>query len=243
MTQPTHLTSNQSQTNWPMIRRAKNFILDEKNTTFKIVKLLSSIILFPLALFLDLAYKGGKICWTGFSEYVKQSLAKKRGPPKKSLAQKINTIWTNYKRTIVITTAAVIFSSFFVFLYYNRPLIPDENIARKYENLLVKINRLNIARKKCVNNIQDSFSQKISGLTNLYNKVKGYQKNMPLVDETNTPNQIPTVEDIDQEYQELGNNRIWAIDDCNKKFFQEIAEILWPITNQTYFQGLFASVL
>ena len=240
MTTAIDTPSNQTQTNWPVIVRAKTFILDEKNTTFKIIKLLSSIIIFPLALVLDLTYKTAKFCWGRFSLYVKASLAKKKEPGKKSLTQKIKSLWTNHKRKILLTASGSIALPALVFLYHNRPLVPHANLAKEYEDKLVKIAKVYEARKTCIRDIQEIFIPERTKMLDLYKEVDKNQRASPLVDENNPFKKFTSFEDLEQADEELSNKRNWAIDECNKKFFQEIDAPLWSIKNkETYFQNRF----
>ena len=240
MTQSINSSTNQNQTNWPMLLRAKNFISEEKNTTLKIIKLISGIILFPLALLLDLSLKVLKFCFNKFSEYIKASLLKNKELPKKSLIQKIKTIWNNHYKKFKFISLAIIISSFFFLQYYYRPNVPDQNLAKIYEEKLRKILITHQSREQCINKVQESFVTGRDKINELYQQANQNQKTKPLVDENNPDIRSLTLEDIYRADKELSLNKDVAINQCNKMFFQDLSELLWSVkTNGTYFQGPF----
>jgi len=240
MTAIDNKTSHRTQTNWPVINKAKRFIIDEKDTTLKIIKLLSSIIIFPLAFILDLTIKGTKASWTKFSEYISKSLAKEKGPPKKSLIQKITNIYFNHKRMILTMSEIAIISVCIIFPYYNRPLIPNEYLAKENEDKLVKIANILDALTNCIKSIQDGIIPHKEKTLELLKKVNVNNKARPLVGNDESFKELPSFAEVNQLDDELNQLRGWEILKCYQNSLPEIEKHLHPIREgNTYFQGTF----
>ena len=126
-----HKSHPEKNLHWPVLSYTNKIVLNEKNTLKKIIKIAFSIIFVPLALFLDLIYN---TCLFFASKLINFINSKKKKETKAPISffKRVQTIWKNHQKLILISFAALTTAAIIGYFYSSIKPFIDINI--EYNN-------------------------------------------------------------------------------------------------------------